>query len=293
MTADVRDTTSRRSSSPIISIAVDRDHRQTRQPSRQECLRNSPHGMHPRRQEVAATSRRSPSAADGRIDARAHTATAREASGVLVAVARQGARDTERDRRTELTSRRQLLYDSFALARRHTPGALAAVSADTMLINAAASRLLTAHDRARLWAWASHHEARGTHGAPIRMTSGLVVDATAQLLHAGSQTVGAVIHLTIHREQPSTVSSRSPSPQPRFGWASLTDAEWGVAEQVATGLTNRQVASALYLSPHTVDAHLRRIYTKLGITSRVQLAYVLLTGTDPSTTQLPLLSAQA
>jgi DNA-binding CsgD family transcriptional regulator len=288
MTAGVRSTTALRGNSPMISMAADRDHRQTRQPFRQECLRNGPHVMHRiRRQEVAAVGRQSPSAADERIDARAYTTTARDASGLVVTGARPAARDIERDLRTELISRQQLLYDNFARARRHTRGALAAVSADTMLINAAASRLLTSHDRARLWAWASHHEARATQGAPIRITSGLVVDATAQLLHAGSYAVGAVIHITVHPEQPATASSRSPSSQPRFGWASLTDAEWGVAEQVATGLTNRQVATALYLSPHTVDAHLRHIYTKLGITSRVQLAYLLLTGTDPSRTQRP------
>jgi DNA-binding NarL/FixJ family response regulator len=44
-----------------------------------------------------------------------------------------------------------------------------------------------------------------------------------------------------------------------------------VAELVAEGLTNRQVARELYVSPHTVDYHLRHVYQKLGITNRVQL----------------------
>jgi DNA-binding CsgD family transcriptional regulator len=174
----------------------------------------------------------------------------------------------------------QLLHESFVDARRHTRGALAAVSADTMLINAAASRLLTPQDRPRLWAWAAHHGPSAT----IRVTSGLVVDATAQQIRVGSHAIGALIHLTIHRERPAA-PGRSSSPPPRFGLASLTDAERGVAEQVATGQTNRQVGAALCLSPHTVDAHLRHIYTKLGITSRVQLVHLLLIGTEPATTQ--------
>jgi DNA-binding NarL/FixJ family response regulator len=41
---------------------------------------------------------------------------------------------------------------------------------------------------------------------------------------------------------------------------------------VATGLTNQEVAARLYLSRHTIDFHLRAIYSKLGIDSRVKLA---------------------
>jgi DNA-binding CsgD family transcriptional regulator len=60
--------------------------------------------------------------------------------------------------------------------------------------------------------------------------------------------------------------------RPVSGWASLTDTECAVAELVAEGLTNAQVADRLYLSRHTVDFNLRQIFRKLGITSRVALA---------------------
>ncbi|MGK5532135.1 helix-turn-helix transcriptional regulator [Streptomyces sp. URMC 129] len=56
------------------------------------------------------------------------------------------------------------------------------------------------------------------------------------------------------------------------GWPELTVSEVGVVRLVAQGLTNRQVADRLALSPHTVSSHLRRAFTKLGITSRVELA---------------------
>jgi DNA-binding CsgD family transcriptional regulator/tetratricopeptide (TPR) repeat protein len=52
----------------------------------------------------------------------------------------------------------------------------------------------------------------------------------------------------------------------------LTPAERAVALRVADGLTNRQVASTLFLSRHTVDSHLRKIFAKLGIRGRVELA---------------------
>ncbi len=56
------------------------------------------------------------------------------------------------------------------------------------------------------------------------------------------------------------------------GWAALTTAELTVARLVADGLTNREVAERLFLSPHTVNSHLRHVFSKLGITSRVELA---------------------
>jgi DNA-binding CsgD family transcriptional regulator len=56
-----------------------------------------------------------------------------------------------------------------------------------------------------------------------------------------------------------------------FGWQSLTRSELKVAGLVAEGLTNRDVASRLFLSPHTVDTHLRHIFAKLDVSSRVEV----------------------
>ncbi len=52
----------------------------------------------------------------------------------------------------------------------------------------------------------------------------------------------------------------------------MTASELAVARLVADGLTNREVADRLFLSPHTVNSHLRHVFTKLGINSRVELA---------------------
>jgi DNA-binding CsgD family transcriptional regulator len=56
------------------------------------------------------------------------------------------------------------------------------------------------------------------------------------------------------------------------GWASLTRAELDVVKLVSEGLGNKEVAARLFVSPRTVQAHLTHVYTKLGLTSRVQLA---------------------
>lgn len=51
----------------------------------------------------------------------------------------------------------------------------------------------------------------------------------------------------------------------------LTPQELQVALQVARGLTNREIAQALFLSPKTVEFHLTRIYRKLGLHARAEL----------------------
>ena len=63
-----------------------------------------------------------------------------------------------------------------------------------------------------------------------------------------------------------------PSGPAGLRWDSLTDTERTITDLVAQGLSNRQVASRVFLSTHTVAFHLRHVFWKLGVTSRVQLA---------------------
>jgi len=55
----------------------------------------------------------------------------------------------------------------------------------------------------------------------------------------------------------------------------LTPTEQRVADLVASGLSNKEVAAQLFVSVYTVEAHLSRVYAKLGIRSRTQLARAL------------------
>ena len=60
--------------------------------------------------------------------------------------------------------------------------------------------------------------------------------------------------------------------RPSSGWASLTPTERDVVRLVSEGLSNKDIATRLFVSPRTVATHLTHVYTKLGLASRVQLA---------------------
>jgi predicted ATPase/DNA-binding CsgD family transcriptional regulator len=60
--------------------------------------------------------------------------------------------------------------------------------------------------------------------------------------------------------------------RPTSGWASLTPTERDVVRLLSEGLANNDIATRLFVSRRTVQTHLTHVYTKLGLTSRVQLA---------------------
>jgi DNA-binding CsgD family transcriptional regulator len=67
------------------------------------------------------------------------------------------------------------------------------------------------------------------------------------------------------------VRINQPVPRPLTGWAALTPTELRVVELISAGHTNRSAAGELGVSPNTVNTHLRAVFRKLDVKSRVQL----------------------
>lgn len=80
--------------------------------------------------------------------------------------------------------------------------------------------------------------------------------------------------------QPAAVEPGRREPY-ALGWDAITAAEMRVIRLVVRGWTNQEIAARLYLSPHTVTAHVRHVLRKLDQRSRVDITRVALRH-DPS-----------
>jgi DNA-binding CsgD family transcriptional regulator len=170
---------------------------------------------------------------------------------------------------------------SAALARGNSVGgAFAAASAHAEgLVTGDVERLVAAADRLRqsprVLARASAFEdagqaliVRGEVAAGARFLH----DALAMFREVGAARDQARIARHLRAAGVRPPARRAPDERPKLGWDSLTGAELRVVRLVAQGLTNRQVAERLYLSSYTVATHLRHVFEKVGVASRMELA---------------------
>jgi DNA-binding CsgD family transcriptional regulator len=167
------------------------------------------------------------------------------------------------------------LREHFVNARRRTKDALVSVSEVTMFANAVATRDLQPGDHELLWEWVSMTMAGHRPVAPeVFLAGGPWAVKSFEPVRDGGVVVGATLRLAPPASLHLNGMGAGPlgaGDRPRFGLGSLTATELSVADLVAEGLTNRQIAAKLYLSPHTVGFHLRQVFRKLEISSRVEL----------------------
>lgn len=215
------------------------------------------------------------------------TTRAAQANPLMLPFAKRAAWEIEQRLLDDTLARDRTLHRHFFEARRRTKVALVVVNDHTILINTAAAALVDSSDRARMWDWAQQtlfgqrplESTVPAKGRTLKMVG-------CEPITDGGQVVGAALQVTV--PTPSSDSTlppgrRSYRERPAFGWASLTNAERSVAATVAEGLTNAEAGARLYLSPHTVNFHLRQIFRKLDISSRVQLTRVVVGATTEAT----------
>ena len=152
------------------------------------------------------------------------------------------------------------------------------------LAGAARCRGLLAAARGDLdLAFAAVEEALGHHGRvaqPFDLARTLLVKGQIQRRQKSKRparetldmaleifdSLGAPLWVERARTELGRIGGRAPSA------TGLTPTEQQVADLVGQGMTNREVAAALFVSEHTVRANLKRIYGKLGVRSRTELA---------------------
>ncbi len=113
------------------------------------------------------------------------------------------------------------------------------------------------HGRTLLVAGEIHRRARHRSRANVRLQSALAI----------FEGLGAPLWAGLARAEIGHLGLRRATPGP-----GLTAIETRVADLATTGLTNAQIATRLFMSPRTVEAHLSRIYRKLGVHSRTAMS---------------------
>ncbi|MDX6639278.1 MAG: hypothetical protein QOF12_289 [Solirubrobacteraceae bacterium] len=125
------------------------------------------------------------------------------------------------------------------------------------------------------------HQRQGTADSAIdALTQALVLFARAGATQDAARLRSSLRALGIRRRVAT-------AEKPGTGWAAMTTSELAVAELVANGLTNRDIAERLFVSPHTVNTHLRHVFAKLQVHSRVDLTRLATARNGEDVTEVP------
>ena len=199
---------------------------------------------------------------------------ASDASSLMLPLATRTAREIEQRLVDDTRVAERVALQRFLRARRGAKGPLVFVNDRTMITNAAADRLVDPTDEAVLWECARTLLAGGQSDASaVVLGGGASVAVRCEPVLDGGVVLGAILRLgpLASEDRASTNDGWVRRP---YGWGSLTETELSVTGLVAEGLTNAQVAERLFVSRYTVDFHLRAIFRKLDVRSRVDLTRI-------------------
>ncbi|MDQ1682411.1 MAG: sigma-54 dependent transcriptional regulator, acetoin dehydrogenase operon transcriptional, partial [Frankiaceae bacterium] len=195
-----------------------------------------------------------------------------DSTPLMLPLAKRTAWEVEQWLLGESAASEPLLRAQFFKARRGTRGPLVAVSERALLLNSAASNLIEPADHGRLWDCVLPVLDGKGDTCLFALGNGDVVPFRCEPVCEGPRILGGLLRAeSAGTPVPLIQPSRGEALVGNAGWQSLTDAELAVAAHVSRGMTNREVAARLFVSPHTVDFHLRQLFRKLDVTSRVEL----------------------
>jgi DNA-binding CsgD family transcriptional regulator len=202
------------------------------------------------------------------------------ASPLMLPFAKRAAWEIEQRLLEDASVAERTLREYFLRARRRTRDALVSLNERTMLANVVATAKLEPGDHKILWEWVARTlTGDETVAREVSLTGGTWILKSFEPIRDGGRFVGASLRLEPPSSPRMVGSGHGPfgaGNRPRFGWVSVTETELAVADLVAQGLSNRQVAAQLYLSPHTVGFHLRQVFRKLEVGSRVELTRLVM-----------------
>ena len=197
------------------------------------------------------------------------TCEAADAALLMLPLVRRAAQEIERRIVDDAGVAERALMQRFLDERRRTRKPFVLLNDRTLITSAAADRILGPADEDMLRRVAAATE---EHPSALEVTLANGTAAVVTVERSSDDAPSATL-LTLS-VQSSTVAKGGR--RPTFGLGSVTDTERSVMELVAQGLTNRQVAEKLFMSRYTVDFHLRGIFRKLAVTSRVELTRLFL-----------------
>jgi DNA-binding CsgD family transcriptional regulator len=203
------------------------------------------------------------------------TCEAPDAHPLMLPMASRLAREIEQRLIDESSLREKLVLQQFLQKQRRVRGPVVFLDTRSMLSNAAASKLVDPADELLLRENAQRIISGGQPGfQEVVLSTGRPVLVRCEKVLEGSNPIGVMLELRPAQTPRFGVADSTIDPAPR--WADLTNTERDVVEFVLDSFTNRQIAERMFVSRHTVDYHLRSIFRKLGVSSRVELSRVAL-----------------
>jgi DNA-binding CsgD family transcriptional regulator len=194
----------------------------------------------------------------------------------MAVLARRAAADIERRLHGFTSATDRVLLQRFAREQGDPKTPVVLINGDMMRANAAGEQMLGGIHRGELWDYVMSALADGPVPKSFTSANGTLMTLHCEPVLDGGIVVGAAVHLSAPVVGEEALSAGQQAVRPLLGLDALTSAERGVADLVSHGMTNRQVADQLFISPYTVDSHLRSIFRKLDVNSRVDLTRLIL-----------------